>query len=150
MVAEESLQLVSGFVNTVDDATLRTWLRRRGGTKRMNLRNAAALREAIRDLISNGPDVLSETERQLSAAANRAELHLTFDDPGGLRLKPRAGGMDRLLGEVLVAIAEATVVERWHLLKLCSNEACGVAFVGGPSKWCGRSDCANRNKAATR
>jgi hypothetical protein len=70
-------------------------------------------------------------------------LHLCFDAPDGVRLEPRAKGVDRVLGEVLVTIAEATVAEQWHLLKLCSNDACGVAFIG-PGKWCGRSGCVNR------
>jgi predicted RNA-binding Zn ribbon-like protein len=150
---EGSLSLVREFVNTDDDDSLRKWLGdHRGQALGVRLRRAAELREAVLELIASRKKVSRSAVSQLNTAGKRADLRLTFGNDGTVRLMPHASQMDRLLGEILVAIADAQADGRWEHLRLCANDGCREAFFdvsrSGGRKWCSMAGCGNRNKAA--
>jgi predicted RNA-binding Zn ribbon-like protein len=160
-------QLLVDFVNTgglgperedlPTPAALAAWLRAHGldpggRVGRADHRQALAVREALRDLMSANNDVpvdVAAASATLDDAARRADLGVRFA-AGQSALEPGAGGIDgaigRLLGEVFRAMSDGT----WSRLKACRADDCRYAFVDSARNksraWCSMQSCGNRAK----
>jgi predicted RNA-binding Zn ribbon-like protein len=155
----EGLELVRELVNTLEVETgedgLDAWLVRRAGRHTpAALARARELREALRELLvanAGGPAAPTAWEA-LDRQARRSRLHARFDVRGG-SLRPDAEGVDRVLGEVLAAVAAATADGSWSRLKACLADDCRWAFVdrsrNASRRWCDMRVCGNRVKART-
>ena len=105
--APEPLRLVQRFVNTIDLSHdrewLTAWLEEQGldSASDADLDRARTVREAIRELLyaNNGHAVVSDPLPALDAAAGAARLTIDFAGPA---LVPTAGGIDGVIGRVLV------------------------------------------------
>ncbi len=167
---QEGLDLVRRFVNTFDPdtaaddlatpQTLVTWLAERDlvdSTERPSasagdVRNARAVREALRDLLvvnAGGPEAPAASET-LDRQARRSRVLLGFRPHGGA-LEAQAGGVDGALGRLLAAVADAMADGSWGRLKACLAEDCRWAFLDRSRncsrRWCDMSVCGNREKA---
>jgi predicted RNA-binding Zn ribbon-like protein len=151
-------QLVQAFVNTrnVENRTddLDAWLARHGlRVTSVARRRAADVREALRALLleNNGIEAeVGSAASVLAEAARRARLELRFEG-GAPRLVPTAGGVDGMLGGVLVAVAAAAADGTWERLKACRAETCRWVFYDQARNrsrtWCSMEVCGNRAKA---
>jgi predicted RNA-binding Zn ribbon-like protein len=156
------LDLIRDFVNTIeledgrDD--LAPWLaahRPSGARVRASLRDAAEVREALRELLraNNGVDVdLAAASATLDAAARRIGLCVRFD-AGAIRLALTAGLAWDGVALVLAAVADAMSDGSWQRLKACRSDTCRWAFVDNARnrsrQWCSMDLCGNRQKART-
>jgi predicted RNA-binding Zn ribbon-like protein len=164
--APDQLELVRSFVNTydhddgsedlADTGALTAWLDANGlGAPRArpaDLEHARELREALRAVLHHhgGMDLDPAAPRAIDAAAERAQLSVAFDDHGEAVLRPRAGGVDGALGELLATIAAAQRDGTWSRLKACAAEDCRYAFFdrsrNRSAVWCDMKVCGNRQK----
>jgi predicted RNA-binding Zn ribbon-like protein len=155
--APEPLRLVQRFVNTCDLSHdrdwLADWLPERGvhSPSALDLRRARRLREAIRELLyaNNGQASTRESWVALREAADSAGLTIDFAPP---RLVSRADGLERLLGEVVIAAYTAIGEGTWPRLKCCRNHECRWAFYdysrNRSASWCSMQICGNRTKTS--
>jgi predicted RNA-binding Zn ribbon-like protein len=153
--APEPLRLVQRFVNTIDISHdrewLTAWLDEEGvsPSPEDDLARARVVREAIRELLyaNNGQPSGDEPRPALAAAAEAARLTIDFEAGA---LVPRAGGLDGLLGRVLVACFEAMRGGSFGRLKCCRNIDCRWAFYdyskNRSATWCSMQICGNRTK----
>jgi predicted RNA-binding Zn ribbon-like protein len=164
--APEPLRLVQLFVNTASvvehraewlptPAALKTWLAEHGAEPtgrptQVDLDRALALREALRDLLrrNNTGEVAPAAIAAVNEAAARAQLGLSLDEAGELRLDVRGAGLDAALGRVVAVAYGAMLDGSWGRLKTCRK--CCWAFYD-PSKnrsgtWCSMQLCGNRTK----
>ena len=164
--------LVQAYVNTVDlqdgpeeltdPKTLRDWLVARRllepGVEldEADLKNAVALREAIRGLIAanTGGAVYPVDLATLNEAAARSRLRPKFASDGRARLEPdagTAGGATAAMGRIVAAVYAAMGEPDWSRLKLCSSPTCRWAYFdrsrNQSSRWCTMASCGNREKA---
>ena len=164
--APDQLELVRAFVNTsdhedgteqlADPATLTGWLEGHDlGAPRAaaaDLERARELREALRAILQHhgGLELDPAAPRVVDAAAERAQLSVTFDDHGDALLAPRASGVDGALGRLLVLIADAQRDGTWSRLKACPADDCRYAFYdrsrNRSAVWCDMKVCGNRAK----
>ena len=165
--APAPLGLVQDLVNTADleagtdqlssPSALRDWLglhelpRPRRVTTAV-LGRVVELREAIRDsLAANAHSARPGSSARLEVAARSAPLRLA-GGPGGPRLVALGGPLDRAVGVILAAIAEASAAGLWPRLKVCRNDACRWAYRDGSKNrsgvWCTMAVCGNRAKGA--
>jgi predicted RNA-binding Zn ribbon-like protein len=156
--APEPLRLVQRFVNTIDISHDREWLtgwldeEGLGAPPEADLARARAVREAIRELLyaNNGHANGGEPLPALDAAAEAARLTIDFE---AAALVPRAGGLDGLLGRVLVVCFEAMREGSFRRLKCCRNVNCRWSFYdyskNRSATWCSMQICGNRTKTAT-
>ena len=82
-----------------------------------DLRRALALREAIRALAAAHNHLPADPEPAmeiLNAQAERARLTPELDAAQGLRIVPRAGGVDGALGHLLAAIYASVSDGSWE------------------------------------
>jgi len=164
--APAPLALVQDLVNTTDLEAgtdrltsvdeLRSWLAAHGlPTGRLSaadLGRFVELREAIRDALgANAHRAATGATARLAAAARTAPLRLAAG-PGGPKLEAMGSPVDRAIGAVLVAIAEATAAGLWPRLKVCRNDACRWAYWDASKNrsgvWCTMAVCGNRAKGA--
>jgi predicted RNA-binding Zn ribbon-like protein len=168
--APPTLRLVQELVNTRDvmertDALLsrdllHAWAVERGllgEDDRLGAddhRRVLEFREAIRALLlaNNGGPLRDGHAQPLHAAARAAGITLRFDAPGDPpRLVATAGGIDGVLGTILLAIYEASRSGEWQRLKACREPTCQWAFYDHSrnrrSHWCTMSMCGARSKA---
>jgi predicted RNA-binding Zn ribbon-like protein len=164
--APDQLELVRSFVNTFDHedqkeelpdpAALTAWLDANGlGAPQagpVDLTRARELREALRAILHRhgGMELDPDAPRVMDAAAQRAQLAVTFDDEGEAVIRPLAGGVDGALGRLLVTIADAQRDGTWSRLKACAAEDCQYAFYdrsrNRSAVWCDMKVCGNRQK----
>lgn len=161
--------LVQAYVNTVDlqdgpeeftdPARLRAWLVVRhllepgAEVGEPDLKNAVALREAIRGVIgaNSGGAVYPIDLATLNEAAARSRLRPRFGPDGKPRLEPDAPGTVGAMGRIVAAVYAAMADPDWSRLKLCSSSTCRWAFYdrshNHSSRWCTMASCGNREKA---
>ncbi len=169
--APHSLDLVIEFVNTLDmdegtdsierPETLATWLRERELLKAGEAlsegdhAHAIRLREALRALMlaNNGEPGDDRAGRELERAARRGELGVHFDPDAAVSLRPRAGGGDGALAQLLVPVASAFADGSWRRAKACRAPDCRWAFYDRSRNrsgvWCEMAVCGNRTKVRT-
>ena len=163
------LELVRRFVNTWDiEAStdelatpegLTRWLREvsllPAGAEADDddLRRVRELREALRDSLAanhSGTPVPPAAVAAINAAADRAGLALALTPASGWVVRPRSGGVDGALGEILALVAQAAGEGNWRRLKVCVNDTCRWAFYdhsrAHTGKWCSMQVCGNRAK----
>lgn len=153
--APEPLRLVQRFVNTIDLSHdrewLTAWLEEQGldSASDADLERARTVREAIRELLyaNNGHAVVSDPLPTLDAAAGAAQLTIDFTHPA---LVPMAGGIDGVIGQVLVVCLAAMADGTWSRLKCCRNHECRWSFYdyskNRSATWCSMQICGNRTK----
>ena len=87
----------------------------------------------------------------LNRLATAAILSVEFDADGTAALRPRATGIERVLGELLAVTFDAMRDGFWQHLKICRADDCSWAFFdrskNGSGAWCTMSGCGNRAKA---
>ena len=148
---EDQLQSAKALVAWFAERELVTRTTRASGT---DVRNAAALREALREIM------LAHTERSPSPpeawatvdrAASRCNLRVHFGVEGGARLAPDQGGVDGGLGRLLAIVHDAISHGTWERLKACREDSCQFAFYDHTKNrsgaWCVMEVCGNRAKA---
>lgn len=167
--ASGSIGLVQAFVNSIDlqdgpeelgdPEQLQTWLLAHGllppGTVAGSgdLKNAIALREALRGLIgaNSGGTVYPVDVATLNEAASASKLRARFGPDGKARLEPEVAGVTGALGRLVAAAFTAMAEEEWARLKLCGSSTCRWAFFdrsrNHSSRWCTMATCGNRAKA---
>src|SRR5918997_4015751 len=138
--APGGLQLVQGFVNTLDvedgiedfadPAALERWL---VGYELMgpgdpltqaDLEQAVGVREALRAVLvaNNGGPRDDRAIDTLNAAAKTAELLVRFERNGTAGLVPVRGGVDGALGRLLATVERAQADGRWERFKGCLDD----------------------------
>jgi predicted RNA-binding Zn ribbon-like protein len=167
--ATGALGLVQAYVNTVDlqdgpeeltdPNTLKAWLvahrlvepAAHVGVE--DLRNALALREAIRGVIgaNSGSAVYPVDLATLNEAATRSRLRPRFGTDGRARLEPDESGAVGAMGRIVAAVYAAMAEPEWRRLKLCGSATCRWVFFdrsrNQSSRWCRMASCGNRAKA---
>ncbi len=167
-VATPGVDLIRAFVNTaeLEEGTdhlatveqARGWLQDRGligedplaESERLRLVEA---REALRTVIAAGSDgrIDPESLAVLDGVGRNGRLTLAFSPDGSADLHPDATGIDRALGQIIVAAYTAMIDESWSRLKICGNHECRWAFhdrsKNHSAKWCSMQSCGNRMKA---
>lgn len=140
-----------------DAAAYARWLKARGfGGGRVgepDRERAIELREALRRIALGHHDgVAAEAGDMvvLNAAAERAPLHVRFDDDGAAVHVPSGDGPDAALALVLGVVAEAQADGRWSRVKACPGPHCGWMFYDASRnrsrQWCSMAICGNRVK----
>lgn len=157
-----------------DPAAARTWMIESGladdalSVSRAELRRTLALREALRAILlthnhaagvkphppegpPNPPASDATPAEVLTATAARARIRLHFTSDGGAELVPEAGGVDGVLGRLLVIAGAAMDDGTWPRLKACRDPGCAWAFYDATRNrsraWCDMQVCGNRAKA---
>jgi|ERR1700674_2945872 len=163
------LGLLQAYVNTVDledgpeefsdPGALGSWLVERGlmepelHPEAIDLKNAIAVREAIRGLIAanSGARVYPVDIATLNEAATASRLRIRFGSDGKARLEPEAGGVVAAMGRIVGAVFNAMTEVEWARLKLCDSQTCRWVFYdqsrNHSSRWCTMAACGNREKA---
>lgn len=167
--APGSLRLVQVLVNTLNAESGRDllgtradasqWLARAGllpeGSALAAAERQALVegREAIRAVLHAHTGGLSDPEAasRLSMALAPARLALTVDPAGDARLvSADHEPINRVIGHIAIAIAEAASAGTWARLKSCPGLRCGWAFYdrspSGRSQWCSMQVCGARAK----
>jgi len=167
-MATERLELLRGFVNTLDvetgdDAistppTLAGWLAAQGlagddvRVSTAAVRRTAELREALRAhlLANDGAQLPDYAVAVLDRQARRSRVEVGFA-AAGAELRSGVAGVDGALGLLLAAVAGAMADGSWVRLKVCRCDDCRWAFVdssrNGSRHWCSMGVCGNRQKA---
>lgn len=164
------LATVQAFVNTNDiqfeldrlrsPEDLRTWLVEHElldsetDVSSDDLRRALAAREAVRMLAAGHNHLPADTESAmaaLNAQAERAQLAPELDAEEGLRIVPRAGGVDGALGHLLAAVYASVAEGTWERLKACERDSCRWVFYDRSKNrsgtWCDPADCGTRERS---
>jgi predicted RNA-binding Zn ribbon-like protein len=166
MSVPDNLWLVESFLNSVDIesgqddldslARFRRWLRDHhraaaaASATGADLAFARRLREGLRAAARlHAHPHPAAPPAELDDLAGQIPLRAWFT-PIGVELGPAAGGVPRMLGEVLAAVTLAGHDGTWRRLKLCRDDACQVVFFdrskNGSRCWCSMEVCGNRNK----
>ena len=167
--APGALELVRGFVNTVDleagsdqlgdPAALSAWLADRGlggAGERLgpaDLERALELREALRALLAAnaGHGLDRDAVGVLDRVTGRSRLTVRFDAEGLAALEPEGSGLDEAVGRLLATVHTAMVDGTWSRLKACANDTCRWAFYdrskNRSGRWCTMQACGNTLKA---
>ena len=107
---------------------------------------------AIHGLVAaNGTDGLQRRAvTTLNEAARRVRLGVRLHPEDGYRLMAEGVGIDRPIGELLIAVTGSMAAGSWDRLKVCANEACQSAFYDSSrnrsGRWCSMARCGNRMK----
>ena len=173
--APGTLELVRMFVNTLDieagtdelatPAGLDDWLRTSGltgesateaGASGDDLREAVALREAVRDVLRTHVATAGDAAAPgaiggLRDIAARLPAKFAIADDGRPTLVPSAPGVAGGLTAILLIAAEAATTGTWQRLKVCSADDCQWAFYDrSPTRsgcWCSMAVCGSRAKS---
>ena len=166
--APGQLGLVQAFLNTYDietghdvlaeRAAAQTWLAKHRlaspGTEydQADLRRLTEVRRALHDLVAaNGAAGLQRRAvTTLNEAARRVRLGVRLHPVDGYRLVAEGVGVDRPIGELLMAVTGSMAASTWGRLKICANDGCQQAFYDASrnrsGRWCSMAVCGNRMK----
>jgi predicted RNA-binding Zn ribbon-like protein len=167
--APGGLETIRRFVNTrnIEAGTdtiaaprqLTAWLRETGllpapaEATPTQLRRTIILRETLRAALAAnhaGHPIPADTLTVLNDLAERAHITLAITADTGWVAQPRAEGIDRALGALVVLVADAITDGTWQRLKACRQETCRWAFYdhsrARSGKWCSMRLCGNRAK----
>ena len=155
--ASGQLGLVQSFLNTFD-LDSGAWLVESRlaspGTKfdDDDLCRLSDVRNALHDLVAaNGSAGLQRRAvTTLNEAARRVRLGVRLHPVDGYRLVAEGVGVDRPIGELLMAVTASMAAGNWNRLKVCANETCQLAFYDSSrnrsGRWCSMATCGNRMK----
>jgi predicted RNA-binding Zn ribbon-like protein len=165
---DQALELVRGFVNTLDVETgtdelattggAEAWLRAADlltgddGVSAAKRHRLVAVREALRAHLraNNGESLPPEAVAVLDRQATRSRVGLRFGQDGAI-LESAAPDVDGALGRLLAHVARAMAAGTWRSLKACRADDCRWAFVDSSRNhsrhWCSMEVCGNRQKA---
>jgi predicted RNA-binding Zn ribbon-like protein len=164
-VTPREIELVRGFVNTVDHdegtdaldspAALERWLRGTGlavtGMKASgrDLRLAVRLRDALRAELATHHGRKRDAKVAVALEDVCRELPLTAVCSSDA-LAPASGGIRGALGKIVAAAATARIKGTWGRLKICPADDCQWAFYdtsrNRSKRWCSMEVCGNRSK----
>ena len=166
--APGQLALVQTFLNTIDQETGRDdlanlasaqgWLAGQRlvspGTEydERDRRRLVELRRALHALVAanGGTGLQRRAVTTLNEAARRVRLGVRLHPEDGYRLMAEGVGIDRPIGELLIAVTGSMAAETVARLKVCANDACQVAFYDSSrnrsGRWCSMTRCGNRMK----
>lgn len=166
--APGQLALVQGFLNTIDLETGRDyladitsaqlWLAAQRlvspGTEydERDRRRLVEVRRALHALVASndGKGVQRRAVTTLNDAARRVRLGVRLHPDDGYRLMAEGVGIDRPIGELLIAVTGSMAAGSFSRLKVCANEACQQAFFDSSKnrsgRWCSMTRCGNRMK----
>jgi predicted RNA-binding Zn ribbon-like protein len=109
-------------------------------------------RGAVHALVAahGGEGVQRRSVTTLNEAARRVRLGVRLHPEEGYRLMAEGVGIDRPIGELLIAVTGSMAAGTWDRLKVCANEACQSAFYdtsrNRSARWCSMARCGNRMK----
>jgi len=168
VTAPGQLGLVLSFLNTndlesgrdvlADTSAAASWLSEARlaspGTEydAADIRRLVELRRAAHELVAanGGVDLDRRAVTTLNEAARRVRLGVRLHPADGYRLVAEGVGIDRPIGELLMAVTGSMAAGNWNRLKICANEACQRAFYDASrnrsARWCSMSRCGNRMK----
>jgi len=166
--APGQLGLVQSFLNTIDidlghdvfadSGTAGAWLVENRlaspGTKfdTDDLRRLSDVRRALHDLVTatGSAGLQRRAVTTLNEAARRVRLGVRLHPVDGYRLVAEGVGVDRPIGELLMAVTAAMTAGNWNRLKVCANETCQLCFYDSSrnrsGRWCSMATCGNRMK----
>ena len=166
--APGQLALVQSFLNTIDLETGRdhladlssaeSWLAAQRlvspGTEydERDRRRLVEIRRALHNLVAAnaGTGVQRRAVTTLNEAARRVRLGVRLHPEDGYRLMAEGVGIDRPIGELLIAVTGSMAGGSFPRLKICSNDACQEAFFDSSKnrsgRWCSMTKCGNRMK----
>ena len=166
--APGQLALVQAFLNTVDLETGRDylgdlaaaelWLAAQRlvspGTEydERDRRRLVEVRCALHALVAAnaGTGVQRRAVTTLNEAARRVRLGVRLHPEDGYRLMAEGVGIDRPIGELLIAVTGSMAAGTFPRLKVCANESCQQAYFDSSKnrsgRWCSMTRCGNRMK----
>lgn len=166
--APGQLALVQSFLNTIDLETGRDylgdlasaqlWLAAQRlvspGTEydERDRRRLVEVRRALHALVAAnaGAGVQRRAVTTLNDAARRVRLGVRLHPEDGYRLMAEGVGIDRPIGELLIAVTGSMAAGSFGRLKVCANDACQQAFFdfskNRSGRWCSMTSCGNRMK----
>ena len=115
-------------------------------------RRLVEVRNALHSLVAanGGAGLQRRAVTTLNEAARRVRLGVRLHPEDGYRLMAEGVGIDRPIGELLIAVTGSMAAGSWSRLKICSNEACQRAFFDASrnrsGRWCSMAVCGNRMK----
>ena len=115
-------------------------------------RRLVEVRRAVHGLVAanGGEGMQRRAVTTLNEAARRVRLGVRLHPDDGYRLMAEGVGIDRPIGELLIAVTGSMAAGSWDRLKVCANEACQSAFYDSSrnrsGRWCSMSRCGNRMK----
>jgi len=166
--APGQLALVQAFINSIDresgrddlatTASAAAWLAKRRlvspGTSldERDRRRLLEVRRALHDLLAanggQGPQRRAVTT--LNEAARRVRLGVRLHPQDGYRVMAEGVGVERPIGDLLIAVISSMAAGTWPRLKACANPACRTAFYdtsrNSSGRWCSMAGCGNRMK----
>ena len=166
--APGQLALVQSFLNTLDVESGRdelanlqsaqAWLASQRlvspGTEydERDRRRLMEVRRALHALVAanDGTGLQRRAVTTLNEAARRVRLGVRLHPEDGYRLMAEGVGIDRPIGELLIAVTGSMAAGSFPRLKTCANEACQLAFFDSSKnrsgRWCSMTRCGNRMK----
>jgi predicted RNA-binding Zn ribbon-like protein len=166
--APGQLALVQSFLNTIDIETghddlvnvesAQTWLAAQRlvspGTEydERDRRRLVEVRRALHSLVAAnaGTGVQRRAVTTLNEAARRVRLGVRLHPEDGYRVMAEGVGIDRPIGELLIAVTGSMAAGSFARLKTCANDACQLAFFDSSknrsARWCSMTRCGNRMK----
>lgn len=167
--APDRLELVRGFVNTIDleegsdplraADRLAGWCRESGlcrDASEADLGRLRLFREALRGVLEAHTGEGDERERweALQPFAASARYRLGITEQGRPALHPEGSGADAAIAELFAIVYDAIGAGTWRRLKACRKHSCRWAFYdrskNGSGAWCNMAVCGNRVKAQRR
>jgi predicted RNA-binding Zn ribbon-like protein len=169
--APDRLELVRGFVNTLDietgsealatPAEVAAWFTAAGllaeGTRvdAAGFTRTIETREAIRSLLlanAGGPPA-DAAVASLNALADDAGVNVRLTGPATAATGSEGQGLLGALGGLLAIILDAIADGTWQRLKACPADGCNWAYYDASrnrsSRWCSMAVCGNRAKRDT-
>lgn len=151
-----SLDVSSGQDDLTDTDRFARWLKDHGRAvtrvSDADLTHARRLRSQLRQVLIGhhdgdherlDPDALNELTRAL-------EVKVEFDAAGNGFFRAAGEGIESVLAEIVVKVAEASAGDGWRRLKLCAADDCFTAYFDSSKncsrRWCSMQVCGNRYK----
>lgn len=166
--SEKQLLLLEAFLNTrrasgagdqlATPEQMQAWLAARRLTAphsefdEADRRRLVEVRDSLAQLVAadGGPGTSRRAVTVLNEAARRIRLGVRLHPEDGYRLVAEGVGIERPVGDLLVAVLSAMAGGTWSRLKICGNDACGQAFIdesrNRSARWCSMERCGNRMK----
>ena len=93
-------------------------------------RRLVDVRRAVQSLVAanGGEGMHRRAVTTLNEAARRVRLGVRLHPDDGYRLMAEGVGIDRPIGELLIAVTGSMAAGSWDRLKVCANGACQSAF----------------------